>query len=288
MANEITLTSANDLTYAAMIMEDSIIDALYANNNLREFARYKSLVGLPSKANDFPTTPKLTASTVAEATDLTNTAFNTGVATITAGEVGIMVEPTDLLQASDIVEQEYYANELGKAVAEKWTTDFTALSSGFTTQVGSTTVDLTEAIILDSITTLEVADVPAPYKVFAHPQQKRDLVASVGSTITPAAAQGTGFREVLNDLGAAQDGMLGQLYGVEWRTNTTVPTANAGADRLGAIVNPDRAIGFVEKWPVRMELERNASLRSTEIVVTSAYGVGEIDDTSGVGILSDA
>lgn len=288
MANEITLTTANDLTYAAMIMEDSIIDALYANNNLRSYPRFKSLAGQPSKANDFPTTPKLAAAAVAEATDLTNTAFSTGKATITAGEVGIMVTPTDLLQTSDIVGQEYYAAELGKAVAEKWTTDFTALASGFSTSVGSTTVDLTESVILDAIATLEAANVPGAYQVFAHPQQKRDLVASVGSTLTPAAAQGTGFREVTNDLGAQQDGLLGQLYGMEWRTNSTVATANAGADRLGAIGNFQRATGFVEKWPVRMELERDASLRATEIVVTAAYGVGEIDDTSAVGLLSDA
>lgn len=288
MADEVTLTTADDLTYAAMIMADSIIDALYANNNLRSIPRFKSLAGLPSVANDFPKPPKLTAATVAEATDLTNTAYSTGKATITAGEVGIMIQPTDLLNVADIVDLPWYGAQLGQAVAEKWTTDLTALSSGFSTSVGTTTVDLTEAVILDAIATLEAANAPGPYAVICHTQQKRDMVASVGSTITPAANQGTGFRGVLNDLGAQQDGLLGMLYGCDWRTNSTVPTANAGADRLGMMVSVNRALGFVEKWPARVEFERDASLRATEIVVVAAYGVGEIDDTSGVGILSDA
>jgi hypothetical protein len=53
------------------------------------------------------------------------------------------------------------------------------------------------------------------------------------------------------------------------------------------VVSQNRAIGFVSQWDIRVEFERDASLRGTEIVATANYGVGEIDDSSGVGLLTD-
>lgn len=288
MANEVTLTTADDLTYTAMILEENIIPALYANNNVGQLLRYKSLAGMPSKAADFPKPPVLAAAAVAEAVDLTNTPFATSKATVTAGEVGIMITPTDLLNVSDITDVEFYGRQLGFAVAEKFATDVTALSSGFSQSISDTGQPLTETMVLQAITTLEAADVPGPYYAVIHPQQKEDLVGDIGTTITPAGAGGQPARAATNEFGAMPDGSLGSMYGVTWWTNSTVPTANSGADRSGMIVSPDRALGHVEKWPVRTELERDASLRATEIVVTTAYGVGEVDDTSGVSLISDA
>jgi hypothetical protein len=288
VADEITTTTANDLTYAASILENDIIDALYDNNNAINLCRRTSLANFPSKAKDFPIRPALTASSLTEGTDASYTAYSTTKATITAGEVGIVLTPTDVLSVSDIVDNSFYAQDGGFAVASKLTTDIAALSSGFTTEVGSTTVNLTEANILDGIVTLEAANVPGGYTGLLHPQQKRDLIADIGTTLTPAGNTGMSARAETNDFGAKPDGFLGDLYGGTWFLTSAVPTATAGADREGMLVGSDRALGYVSKWDVRVELERDASLRATEIVITAMYGVGEIDDTSGVAILSDA
>ena len=48
-----------------------------------------------------------------------------------------------------------------------------------------------------------------------------------------------------------------------------------------------RALAYVEKWAVRPEMERDASLRASEVVVTTAYAVGETDDAAGVSIITD-
>ena len=288
MANETTTTTANDLVYAASILQEDIIAALYPNRLAINMCRRASLVGFPSKAKDFPKNPVIAAAAVAEATDLSYTAYSTTKATLTTGEVGVVLTPTDVLNVSDIVDLGYYATEAGKAVADKENTDIAALSSGLSGSVGTTAVDLAEASILDAIATLEAASVPGPYAMLLHPQQKRDLVASVGTTISAAGTTGRSPRAETNEFGAQPDGMLGALYGMDVYVTAAVPTANAGADRLGMMVSVNRALGHVEKWAVRTELERDATLRATEIVVTSDYGVGEIDDASGVGILSDA
>ena len=67
----------------------------------------------------------------------------------------------------------------------------------------------------------------------------------------------------------------------------TIHREDGSSDKENGMYNPNRAIGFVEKWAIRPEAERDASLRGTEIVVTAAYAAGEVDDTSGVRIVSD-
>jgi hypothetical protein len=237
MADETTLTTADDLTYAASVLQEDIIDALYPNRLAINMCRRASLAGFPSKAKDFPIRPTIAAAAVAEATDLTYTAYSTTKATLTTGEVGVVLTPTDLLNVSDIVEMENYASEAGRAVADKENTDIAALSASLTTNVvGSTTVDLTEAIVLDAVATLEAASVPGPYGTLFHPQQKRDLVGALGGTLSAAATTGRSPREETNDFGARPDGMLGNMYGMPFWITADVPTAKAGADRLGMMV----------------------------------------------------
>ncbi len=225
---------------------------------------------------------------MAEATDLTNTAISTGKATLTASEIGVMATITDMLDLSDITDIVQYAQLLARAVAEKFATDVFALSSGFSTSVGSTTVNLTELVTLSAVTTLTAAKVPGPYAGALHPQGWEDLVGSIGSTITPAGAQGTGVQQVTNMLAPRPDATLGTFFNVTWYQNPVVPTANAGADRGGMVVAAARALGHVEKWGGRVEYQRDASLRATEVVATMSYGVGEIDDASGVEVIHDA
>jgi hypothetical protein len=286
-ANVITTTTADDLTYAAALLNQAIIDALYELNVFEPLVRKESIASVNSKALDFPKTPKLAAASVAEGVDLTYTPFVTSKTTITAGEVGIVLTPTDVANVSLIVGNPYYAAEAAKAMANKLSTDIAALAAGFSQQCGATGVNLSEQNILDGITLLMAGSVPGPYRAVLHPQQWNDFAAGIGATINPVG-YGTSSRGESNQFGAVPDGGLGRFYGVEWVVSAAVPTATAGADRLGMMVCPSRALGMVEKWSSRTELERDASLRATEIVVTANYGVGEIDDLSGIGILTDA
>jgi len=290
MADEVTTTTADDLVLAAGLLEQNIIGALRPNNHGPAATKQRNIASLPTKALDFPKTPLISAAGLTEGTDMANTAFSTTKATITVGETGVMITLTDLLRMSDIVGDEYYAMELAKACLAKLTVDICALSSGFTNSVGPASGSpLLETHWLDAIATLEAANVPNPYVAIIGTTQKKNTIADIGTTITPAASTGATARQELNDLAAIRpDGVLGPLFDFPIYVTTAVPTANAGADVVGMLVSRERAIGLVRKWDVRVGLERDESLRGLEVVVTMAYGVGEIDDTSGVGILSDA
>ncbi|HUX14937.1 MAG TPA: hypothetical protein VMW52_00605 [Phycisphaerae bacterium] len=288
MANEVTTTTVDDLSLAAELLASAIMPHFYGNLIAGAFVRSADIGGAPTKAKDFPITPGLTASSIAEGMDLTNTPFATSKVTLTVGEVGLMLTITDLLSMSDIVSDEYYSSEMGKAMALKFNTDVLALSAGFSGTCGATGVNLTEANILAGLVTLASDGIPPPYSGALHPQQWADLIADVGTTITPAGAGGQPARAATNDLSVPSTGGLGALYGVEWYTSHLVPTANAGADRAGMIVAPAHAIGHVSKWDVRVEPERDASLRAREIVVTACYAIGELRDAAGIGVITDA
>uniref|UniRef100_A0A6M3KS02 Putative capsid protein n=1 Tax=viral metagenome TaxID=1070528 RepID=A0A6M3KS02_9ZZZZ len=289
MADYITTTSADDYVFASWKLASNILPYFYGLNVAEGLVRYASLAGLPTKTHDFPVAPQLAASGLSEGVDMTPTPYATSKVSITAAEVGIQTEPTDVLNLSSIVGNEQYAMEMGQAMAAKRTSDILALGGGFSNATaGGTGVDLTEAHIMAGVTTLMANGVPGPYKGVLHPQQWYDLAGGIGTTLTPAGAGGQPAREATNDLAMPLDGGLGRLYGVDWTVTSLVPTANAGADRSGMIVNPNYAIGLVEKYPVRVEPERDASLRATEINITAMYGVGELKDAAGLSVLSDA
>lgn len=290
MANEITWANLKgEYSYEYRLLADSIISALYDALDMRNYAIVKSIANWASNAERFPKTPALSAGALTEGTDLTaNTAFSPTAVTLTVGEVGLKLTLTDLMAMGGIVGAAHYGQEAGKAVAEKRTSDLVALMSGFSNSVGTTNTDLTEAFILAAIAQLRGSKVPGPYVTVLHTDSYyKELIGSVGSTFSALANTGSGVRGESNDLpGAGAGGMVGELYGTTLLV-TPLVGEDGNSDKENGMYAPNRAIGYVEKWAVRPEVERDASLRGSEIVVTAAYAVGETDDTSGVRIVSD-
>lgn len=289
MADEITYSGlSTNYTLAYKLMSEAMISSAYAHNNLIGFMKRRSIANFASTQEKFPKPPKLTAGTLTDGTDMANTAFTPTSVPLTVAEIGLMLTLTDLARFSNIEDLQHYGSEAGKAVAEKITSDIAGLGAGLSQSVGTSTSNLTEQNLLDAKTTLTVANIPGPYFAVLHPQQENDAYVGIGTTISGAATTGTSPRDVTNDLSPTINGAMGSLYGVTFVTNSEVPTANAGADRQGYMAAANRMGGYLEKWAIRPEMERDASLRGTEVVVTAAYAVGEIDDASGVAITTDA
>ena len=290
MANEITWNNLQgEYSYEYRLLADSIISALYEALDMRQFAIVKSIANWASNAERFPKTPTLSAGSLTEGTDLTtNKAFAPTAVTLTVGEVGLKLTLTDLMAMGGIVGAAHYGQEAGKAVAEKRTTDLVALGAGFSNTVGATANDMTEAYYLAAIAQLRASKVPTPYVGVLHTTSYyAELISDIGSSFSALANTGQGVRAESNDLpGAGDGGQVGSLYGTTLLV-TPLVAEDGNADKENFMYAPARAIGYVEKWAIRPELDRKASLRGTEVVVTAAYAVGETDDTSGVRIISD-
>lgn len=282
MADEATGSVLSEL-YSNIVQS-----ALYTMNEktiIRPVVRNYDMTGTPGLTAQVPIYPSVAAAAVADGTDLANTAFNTTSKDITASEVGVMVELTDL--AAEAATDDVAAaigRQLGNAMAEKVDTDLAGLFSGFSTQVGSGADEITADLIFQAAATLRSnnADQNGAYVCVLHPFQAYQLKKS----LTNAGA--ATMSHALSDVGnaALRDGFIGRIAGVDIFESNVVTGASAGA-YVGAVMSQD-AIGYMVKRNMRIETERNASKRSLEIVGSMAYGVSELFDSYGVGIVADA
>lgn len=280
MANEATTLagSAGELV-AAEIVSRLVIDAAYAEAVMPPLVRVADISGDGTLTVEFPKWPLLTAADLTEATDLTNTAVNTTSTLITADEAGIMITVTDLLMnGAGLGGLQPFAEELGKALANKIDTDILSAASNFTNSVGTSGATLTEANFLSAIYSLESGNARGPFVCVLHPYQVSNLRSAIAAT-TGAVWGGPSSP-------AADIGALGSLYGVDILQSTNCASVNLNADRQGVMMplGNQSGLAYVLKTGARSELQRDASLRATEIVVTAIYGQGCVNPAANGGV----
>lgn len=280
MANEVTTAagSAGELV-AAEIVSRLIIDAAYSEAVMPPLVRVADISADSTLTVEFPKWPLLAASDLVESVDMSNTAVNTTSTLVSADEAGIMITVTDmLLNGSGLGGLEPFAAELGKALANKIDTDILASASSFTNSVGSTGVNLSEANFLSAIYTLELGNSKGPFVAVLHPYQVSNLRSAIAAS-TGAVWGGPSAP-------ASEVGSLGTLYGVDIVQSTNCASVNVNADRQGVMMplGNQSGLAYVLKTGARTEFQRDASLRSTEIVVTAVYGQGCVNTAANGGV----
>ena len=284
MANEFdTGVSGADALYANIMQA-----ALFTMNEqsiIRPLVRNYNMTGTPGLTAQVPIYPAVSASGVSDGSDLSNVAFATTKKEITASEVGVMVTLTDLLEeASADDTAAAIGRQLGAAMAEKVDTDIAALFSGFSNVVNKSSASVTIDDIFKAAATLKAnkADQNGAYVAVLHPYQAYDLklqLTNAGSTMS----------HNITDVGnrALENGFIGRVAGVDIFESTVIDGADSVGSYFGAVMTRD-ALGYMLKRDMRIETQRDASLRATEIVGSMAYGVTELFDQYGVAIQSDA
>jgi hypothetical protein len=175
----------------------------------------------------------------------------------------------------------------------------TALSSGLSQSVGTTTVALSVSTFFDAIYKLQLQSNDGEFAAILAPQQINHLINSLRSETGP----GQYVAATQDQIAARGQGYRGMLFGVALHTSSTVPFANASADRLGLMV-ASGCIGYATGTPapvqgaggiiipagsqVVVELERDGAAGITRVIGNAFAGVAEIQDLKGVGILSKA
>lgn len=286
--NPTTTTTYDDVSYTAVIT-DVVMDALMAAVVTPGFLDFYDISGEASKAVKIPKADKFTAAALTEGTEVTNTALTSASVTITAAEIGIQATVTDVLEVSDIpAAHGARLRQLGRALADKLDVDICALFDGFSNAVGATTVDLTLANILDAIYTLENADSASMGMTVGvlHPRQVGDIRNALDAEAGVAYTSVGGDRA--SNFASGGPGYFGSWFGIPFYQSTNVPTSNMAADRAGGIFISNYALGMAQKWGARVETMRWPSIRGWVLVATQMYGVGEIQDTAGVEVVTDA
>jgi N4-gp56 family major capsid protein len=277
----VTTSSLTSELYANIVQ--SALFTLSEQAVIRPLVRNYDMTGTPGLTAQVPIYPALSAADLTEGTDISSpTSFDTTQATITAVERGVMVSLTDL--SAESANEDVAAaigRQIGDAMAKKMDTELAALFSGFSNTVGSGAAEITVEDLFKAAATLRANQAPGPYVCVLHPYQAFQIkkqLTNAGNTnmVNPS------------DLGneALRAGFVGQIAGMNVFESTVITGDSAGAF-VGAAMSQD-ALGFMMKRDMRIEEQRDASLRATEIVGSAAYGVKEIFDVYGVGIIGDA
>lgn len=228
-----------------------------------------------------------TMNTVGEADDLASQAFTPSVlATLTPGEKAAQFLLTDSRVESDPFEvQAAAAMELGAAVAEAMETDlvsnFSSLTGGTVGAAGST---MTWGYLAAACAILRGTKVPGPYYAVLHPYQALDLANAAANMSSGVAFGGDATADQ-----AAANGLMnmGRPLGLSGFAITANIDIDGSDDAVGAVFNP-RALAFDVRRPPRMEPERDASRRATELNLSAVWGHGVWRPKFGVQIKSDA
>ena len=277
MANESTSSTLSEL-YTEIVAEAQFV--INEKSIMKNLVKNYAISG-GGKSVEVPIYAAVAAAAVSEASDLSNTAINPSSVTITAAEVGIMTTLTDLARnsaprnvAGDI------GRLFGEAIAKKMDQDLLALFDGFSTAVGTDSAALSPATIFNAASTLRALGLPVEetYCVL-HPKVAFDLKSGLTNT----------FAGLSTDLSneALRGGFIGQIAGIKiFETGNMSNTGTAG-DFKGGMFHKD-ALGIAMMQDIKIETQRDASLRADEIVATAVYGVGELHDSYGVEVLADS
>jgi len=277
MANESTSSTLSEL-YTEIVAEAQFVAS--EKSIMRNLVKNYAITG-GGKAVEVPVYAQVSAAAVSEAADLSNTAINPTSVTITASEVGIMTTLTDLARnsaprnvAADI------GKLFGEALARKQDADLTGLFDSLTTEVGDGSAAISPAAIFNAMSTLRANSLPInECAVVLHPKIAFDLKSGLTNTFAGLDT------ETSNE--ALRSGFVGTLAGLRiFETSNMSNTGNAGDYKGGAFHRDALAIAMMQD--VKIETQRDASLRADEIVATSVYGVGEIHDSYGVELHHDS
>ena len=239
------------------------------------------------KGSDTLIVPKvgtMTVGALAEGQDLIDEE-EMGMSTISvqASEVGAKIIITDkLLRENTQQVWQIVGRQLGEAMARKKDGDildlFSALNGG--TDLGATTKTLSLANTASCIGIAKAEKYGSDLRIVHHPNAvlnlNKDLTGVMQGTIRPIPS---GFSE--DRLGPFWTGL--RLSGVPIFEDGNI-SEDTNGDGYGAIFDKG-AIGVLTSIAMNREKQRDASLRATELVITSDYSAFEIDDTRGAPML---
>lgn len=319
MANETTTSTLDDLTNASLTVP-VIIYALSERPGLaisacREFdltqGHASNVAKLPVETSFWGTPYDRGAGLDTEfdatqGTALSNTAFSTGVVTLTCAEYGVAAALTDNVAEDSVMSgtqlMDHFMGRMLHVLTLAIDDDYCALFASLSNSVGTSGADLTAAQALAATQGIRRRGAIADRLWFILDQQQvDDLQTALTTTSTSMAVYAMAADRILGAVPGVNNGI-----GVD-RTALTfaqcpvlhsglTDSANAGADVSGACIVPTSAANdaagstthaIAWKRMPKFETQRQAKGRSWDLVMTARAGLAELQDGSGTSIVTD-
>ena len=272
-------------TTLANLLPSIVAEALYQASEksiMKGLVKNYTLAPSSGLTVNVPIYAKQTAAGLTEATAPTATAITPSTAALTVSEVGIRATVSDLsiqASASNVVAD--IGKLFGEAIARKMDSDLMANFNNFSQSVGgigeSASPTATPAMLFQAIAKIRSQgyDTSNDCAIVLHPNIAYDIASTLTSTFAaPASAVG-------ND--ALKNGFMGTLGGVPVYQSSLVPLADGStAGDYGCGIVHKEAIGLAMMQDIKIESQREVTLRGFDIMGTAVYGTGELQDLAGV------
>jgi N4-gp56 family major capsid protein len=263
-------------TTLANVLPEIVAEAVFQANErslMRALVRNFNIPAGSGNSIKVPVYPVQAAGALTEGVAPTALAVDTGSKAITVGEVGMTATISDIAMigsSSNVIAD--IGGQFGRGIAQKIDEDLCALFDGFSTSIGGATTALTPALIFEAIATLRAANVPASdMAVVIHPEIAYDLKSGLTNTF---AQPNSGMNsEVMRDT------YVGNMGGVNIYESSAMGISTRVSK--GAIFHKD-ALGLAMMQDIKIETQRESTLRADTLTATAVYGVGELQDAYGV------
>jgi N4-gp56 family major capsid protein len=263
-------------TTLANVLPEIVAEAVFQANErslMRALVRNFNIPAGSGNSIKVPVYPVQAAGALTEGVAPTALAVDTGSKAITVGEVGMTATISDIAMigsSSNVIAD--IGGQFGRGIAQKIDEDLCALFDGFSTSIGGATTALTPALIFEAIATLRAANVPASdMAVVIHPEIAYDLKSGLTNTF---AQPNSGMNsEVMRDT------YVGNMGGVNIYESSAMGITTRVSK--GAIFHKD-ALGLAMMQDIKIETQRESTLRADTLTATAVYGVGELQDAYGV------
>jgi hypothetical protein len=306
MANEVLFADLSGSARLAAVLHQEIVLKLADRASLH---MHPSILRLGNVAGRGSSTVQIPVvgldghdlmSSVADGSAVSNTALTETGVNVTVARNALQYSISDLANLTDSVGLN--VQRLAESMVGSTLMTFQSLLCNviddFTTVVGTSGVDMSVDDFYSAQFALTLQSVAGPYICILHPRQLADFQASLRAEAGPSQYV-PATQEMLNIHGP---GLAGMFNGVQIFASSKVVSANAGADRAGAMFGYGAvamaegspyaitgAGGIVQPagTPLVVEFERDASSALTKIVGNYYCGVAKVQDAMGVSIITD-
>jgi len=222
---------------------------------------------------------KITDESAATAADT-----NTTNGTITLAEFVSYHQITDMLRDSaygnvmaDI------GNGAGMAIAEALDTDVFGNFGSFSSDIGSTSTELTVDLLLKSAATLRSRKLTGPFFAVVHPAQAYNLKKQLSYSAQTNIPQLSGVGEsVLSSF------YIGGVAGIQiYESSLVAAVTTGGATAYKAGVFAKSALGQAMRGGIAMNSLYLPKERATDVVLTAVAGSAVLQSTHGIAITAD-
>jgi hypothetical protein len=247
------------------------------------------MTATPGLVAQVPVYPEISADDLTDGGDLsTIDSIDPASVTITAAEIGVRADITDLLAESSAQNlAQDVGTMIGNSIGEKLDTNVFAQFDSITQVIntaGATAGAITVDDVLNAVYTLRGQNAPTDadgdYNLVVAPS----VAFSLASALAGAGFQSggaTALSQTGNDM-IANSAYMGRIFNVKVFMSTGV-SADSASDSIGCLFSP-QAFGHVIKRPLTIREQRDESLRLTEYVGTTAVGNGILKNTYAVRI----